>query len=128
MLVVVVMLFVSSCGINNPIQQAETVEQKALATYGSYVIVKEQAAKLYIDPATPESVKQTLKEANDVVRDPINSMYEAAIFVKTVQDELAAGKSTEEQLIIATQSLLEWYLLARPLYESFNEEYRRVRN
>lgn len=120
-------LMLQACG-SNPIQSAKTLEQKSLATYGSYVIVKEQAAKLYTDPSTPQSIKDALKAANDASRDPINSMYEAAVFVKTVREELEAGKTPEEQLIIATQSLGDWYLQARPLYESFNEELKKARN
>lgn len=49
----------------NPVAQAETVEQKAYALYGVYVISQGKAAALFQDPAVPEKVKAALKIAND---------------------------------------------------------------
>lgn len=49
----------------NPVAEAETVEQKAYALYGVYVIAQGKAAALFKDPAVPEKVKAALKMAND---------------------------------------------------------------
>jgi hypothetical protein len=123
-----VTIMLPGCGINRPLEEAQTLEQKAFATYASFVIVKEQAAKLYVDPSTPEEVKKALKTANDAATAPINLMYEGAMALKDARADLDAGRTTEEKVLIAAQELLNWYLAARPLYESFDSEVQKVRN
>ncbi len=122
-----VTVMLPGCGINRPLEEAKTLEQKAFATYGSFVIVKEQAAKLYVDPSTPEEVKKALREANNAATGPINLMYEGAMALKDARADLDAGRTTEEKVLIAAQELLNWYLAARPLYESFDAEVQKVR-
>lgn len=122
-----VTVMLPGCGINRPLEEAKTLEQKAFATYGSFVIVKEQAAKLYVDPTTPEEVKKALKSANDAATGPINLMYEGAVALKNARADLDAGRTTEEKVLIAAQELLNWYLAARPVYENFDTEVQKVR-
>lgn len=115
------------CGTNSPIQQAESLEQKALATYGSYVIVKEQAAKLYADPVTPDSVKAALKAANDVAREPLELLYKSVITYKELQEAVAVGTATEAEMQEAAEALLRLYLEAGPALKSFEDEVHKVR-
>lgn len=122
-----VTLMLPGCGIQRPIEEAVTLEQKAFATYGSFVIVKEQGAQLLRDPSVPDSIKQSLRDANNAVTEPITLMYEAVIALKIARDDLAAGRTTEAQVILATQKLLEWYAIARPLYDQFDSQIQQVR-
>lgn len=59
-----VLVGIQAC-TTNPVMQAETVEQKAYALYGVYVIAQGKAAALYQDPSVPQKVRESLKVAND---------------------------------------------------------------
>lgn len=122
-----VMVAMHGCAVPNPVAVAETNQQRAYALWGSYVIVKEQAAKIYQDADTPTDVKEILRAANNASTPTFNSLYEALIFYKTVEDELKAGKTTEEQWLIASQSLADWYFKAKPILADFQAAYDKVK-
>lgn len=116
-----------ACATANPFAAAKSTEQQALALYGSFTILKEQAAKLYIEPGTSPSMKEALSKANAAVTPTMNLMYESVIQVKQVRQDFASGKTTEEKLVVATTNLLKWYTQAVPLLAAFESEYERVR-
>jgi hypothetical protein len=115
------------CAATNPFEAAQSPPQAALAAFGSYAIVKDQAAKIYVDSATPEEVKAALKKANDATTKPMNSLYDAYMAYLDVKDLLDAGKTTEEKLQIATANLLNWYLTAKPLLDDLQTEIDKVK-
>src|SRR5688572_28853384 len=100
--------------VNSPIQQAETLDQKALATYGSYVILKEQAAKLYADPVTPPEVAEALKSANAVAMEPFELLHQSVVAYKQTEEAVAFGTATEADMQEAAEALLRLYLEAGP--------------
>lgn len=104
---------VAAC-TGNPVQQAETVEQKAYALYGTYVIFQERAAELVQDTATPENVKQALREADRVAYPVAESLVEAVLEVETIRQQVAAGMTSEERLTIAISNLSTIYFSAAP--------------
>jgi hypothetical protein len=118
-------LVLPACGVN-PVETAQTLEQKSLAIYGEFVIIKEQAAKVFADPATPAPVRKALKEANDAATGPINILYQTALEYAEVKKLVAAGTTDEERLAIVMNNLADWYYRAKPLYEKFDAEVKKV--
>lgn len=97
-----------------PVQQAETPEQKAYALYGTYVIFQERAAELVQDTATPENVKQALREADRVAYPVAESLVDAVLEVEAIRQQVAAGMTSEEKLTIAISNLSTIYFSAAP--------------
>lgn len=105
----------SACGSLNPLARAQTVEQKAYAAYGQFLIVEEQAAALVQEPSVPASAKQAVARADAVAKPVADKLLAAVLAVGQVRDDIAAGKSTEEKLLIATADLQRWYDEVLPL-------------
>lgn len=63
LLVSLCLLALTACGAN-PYKDADTIQQKGYATYGTFVIVEEQAAALVQDPAVSGVVKLALRRAD----------------------------------------------------------------
>lgn len=118
------MLFVISVGISstpmlngcasNPTTIAKTLDQKAYATYGQFVIFEEKAAALSKDPAVPASVKEALSKADAAAYPLATSLNDAVLEVDAIRDQLAAGTTTKEKLDLAVLNLNSIYLTAKP--------------
>jgi hypothetical protein len=106
-------LLVSGCQ-NAPVQQAESVEQKAYALYGTYVIFQEKAAELVQDSTTPEGMKQTLRDADRVAYPVAESLVDAVVEVESIRQQVAAGMTPEEKLTLAISNLSTIYFSAAP--------------
>jgi hypothetical protein len=109
-----VTLALPGCGTTSAVKQAETPEQKAYALYGTYVIFQEKAAELVQDTATPESVKQDLREADKVAYPVAESLVDAVLEVEAIRQQISTGLTTEEKLTIAIQNLSTIYFTAAP--------------
>lgn len=107
----------SACGALNPLARAQTIEQKAYALYGEFTIIEEQAAALVQEPSVPTSAKRAIAETDAVVKPVAGKMLAAVLTVEQIRDDIAAGKSTEEKLVIATANLHKWYNEVLPLVE-----------
>lgn len=105
----------TACGSLNPLARAQTVEQKAYATYGQFLIVEEQAAALVQEESVPASAKQAIARADAVAKPVADKLLAAVLAVDQVRDDIAAGKSTEEKLLIATANLQKWHDEVLPL-------------
>lgn len=64
-LLIVVLLGITACASVNPVGKAETLEQKAYAVYGTYVVFAEKAADLAENDALPRSVRLGLVNAEE---------------------------------------------------------------
>lgn len=115
MVLIVATAAMSACGSLNPLARAQTVEQKAYAAYGQFLIVEEQAAAIVQEPSVPASAKQAVARADAVAKPVADKLLAAVLAVGQVRDDLAAGKSTEEKLVIATANLQKWYDEVLPL-------------
>lgn len=81
---------------SNPVKQAETFEQKAFALYGTYVIFQGKAAELVQDPASPDRVKQSLRDADKVAYPVAESLVEAAVAASDIRDTIDTCKTSKE--------------------------------
>lgn len=120
-------VLIAACGLN-PVKQAETFEQKSFALYGTYVIFQGKAAELVQDTATPERVKQGLRDADKVAYPVAESLVDAATTVGDIRDiidmckELEAPEanpactpSNEQRLANAVNNLSTIYFRAQPI-------------
>lgn len=119
-------LAVAGC-LANPIREAQTLEQKAFATYGEFVIYEELAANLVQDPAMPANLKAALAKA-DAVAKPI---ADNGLTLIHTYDEIAAqvnaGTSGADKLAIATADLQSWINQATPAVKDLIQAVKQVR-
>lgn len=71
-------LGLTACGVN-PFQGAETIQQKGYASYGTFVILEEQAAAVAQDPAVPENVKQALRDADKEAKPVADDLHDVLL-------------------------------------------------
>ena len=104
----------TGCASINPVASAKTLEQKVYATYGSFVVFEVQAAELVSSPDVPPEVKALIKKADSVAKPAADAMFDAAVQLIKIKSDLAAGQTTDEKVLIATQNLNRWYMEAEP--------------
>jgi hypothetical protein len=124
-LLVALIASLSACK-SNPFEAAETVEQKAYAAFGVFVVAQVQVGDILQNPAIPDDVKLRVQRAEQTARPVANSLVDAALEVETIREQLEAGEGTEERLAIATQNLLQWQLRLTPLLRNLSEAIRSV--
>lgn len=106
---VVAAFALTACGTLNPLSHAQTVEQKAYALYGEFVVVEEQAAAAVQSTDVPSNVRKSIAAADAAAKPVADELLKSAAVVKGIRDDLRAGQSTEEKLVIATAQLQRWY-------------------
>jgi hypothetical protein len=108
-LMVVASFVLSACGTLNPLAHAQTVEQKAYGLYGEFVVVEEQAAVAVQAAEVPASVRHSIAVADEAAKPVADQLLKSAAIVKGIREDLAAGHTTEDKLVIATADLRRWY-------------------
>ena len=109
-----VLLLLLACA-SSPISVAETAEQKAFALYGTFVTFQAAALQVVTDPATPQSVKRKIADAEARAKPVADNMLESARALMVIKAELAAGETTEDKLETATARLGVWVNQMVPL-------------
>lgn len=107
-------VLVTACGSLNPFSAARTLEQRAYAAYGSFVVFEEQGAKLIQSPEVPASVKRSIQQADRVAKPAADQLKAAADSLLTAKRQLEYGVTTEDKVRIAAESLATWYADAAP--------------
>jgi hypothetical protein len=97
------LVVVASCASINPVGKAETLEQRAYAVYGTYVLFAEKAADLAENDALPRSIRLGLVNAEERASPVVTSLLNAA------EDMQALNNSTTRT------SLEAWIDRALPL-------------
>lgn len=124
---VVVLAVLTGC-VANPVKEAETLEQRAYALYGTYVIFQEKAAVLVQDATVPERIKQTLRDADKVAYPAAESLVDAVATVSDIRDIInmcgalavpeanpACTPTNERRLANAITNLGAIYFKAQPV-------------
>lgn len=99
--VLAVIAMLAAC-TSSPDPQTLTLEQKAFKAYGTFVVLEEQAARIYSDASVPADIKAQIQMADSVAKPAADSMLAAAEAVKALRD---AGAATGPELDAATQAL-----------------------
>jgi hypothetical protein len=111
-----IMLLLQACAGANPIAKAETTEQRAYATYGTFVIIEEQAAKLVSSGQIPNSAVQAIGRADAAAKPVADSLLDAALEFTVIRAEFEAGGGTgEERYVRAMNELNSWIERITPL-------------
>jgi hypothetical protein len=114
-LLVAVAGLVVACAQMNPLSRAETVEQKAFAAYGTFVIVEEQAAKLVASGQLSANTVQAIAEADARAKPVADSLVDATLEFAAIKAEFEAGGTGEEQFVSAMNNLNSWIERVLPL-------------
>ena len=104
-----------ACEGSNPIAKAETTEQRAFATYGTFVIIEEQAAKLVSSCQLSDSAVRAIARADAQVKSVADSLLNATLEFTVIRAEFEAGETGEERFVRAMNELNSWVERARPL-------------
>ena len=99
----------------NPIAKAETTEQRAFATYGTFVIIEEQAAKLVSSGQLSDSAVRAIARADAQVKSVADSLLNATLEFTVIRAGFEAGETGEERFVRAMNELNSWVERARPL-------------
>lgn len=110
-----IMLLLQACAGVNPIAKAETTEQRAFATYGTFVIIEEQAAKLVSSGQISDSAVRAIARADSQVKSVADSLLDATLEFAVIRAEFEAGGTGEEKFVRAMNELNSWVERARPL-------------
>lgn len=111
----VIMFALQACTASNPITRAETAEQKAYATYGTFVIFEEQAAKLVSSGQLPRSTVVAIGDADRRAKPIADSLLDATLKFTEIREEYEASGTGETRFIAATKELNGWVEQALPL-------------
>ena len=110
-----IMLLLQACAGASPIAKAETTEQRAFATYGTFVIIEEQAAKLVSSGQISDSAVRAIARADAQVKSVADSLLNATLEFTVIRAEFEAGGTGEERFVRAMNELDNWVERARPL-------------
>lgn len=110
-----IVLLLQACAASNPIAKAETTEQRAFATYGTFVIIEEQAAKLVSSGQIPDSAVRAIARADAQVKPVADSLLDVTLEFTVIRAEYDAGTTGEERFVRAMNELNGWVERARPL-------------
>lgn len=110
-------LLIQGC-TTSPLTAGKTLDQKAYALYGTFVVFEEQAASLIKLSTTPDSVKEAIRKADRTAKPVADELSRAVRQYLIIQRELSAGTTTNDKLVIATANLEKWVRDATPLIES----------
>ena len=75
----VIMIGLQACAASNPISKAETTEQRAFATYGTFVIIEEQAAKLVSSGELTRSAVIAIGRADERAKPVADTLLDATL-------------------------------------------------
>jgi hypothetical protein len=111
----VVVLALQACAVTDPIQKAETTEQRAFATYGTFVIIEEQAAKLVSSGQIPDSAVRAIGRADAQAKPVADSLLDATLEFTVIRVEYEASGRGEDRFVRVMNELNGWVDRARPL-------------
>lgn len=103
------------CAASNPLAQAETVEQKAYAAYGSFVIAEEQAAKLVSSGQLNNSQTIAIGRADERAKAVVDDLLAAVLEFEAIKAEFEEFGTGESRYVASMNSLNNWTERVIPL-------------
>lgn len=108
-------LVLQACASINPISQAETVEQRAYAVYGTYVIMQESAAVLVSGGNLPNSAVLAIADADERAQPVLDSLLLTFREYLVVKAEFDAGRAEQGTLLTILENVNSWIERAVPM-------------
>lgn len=106
-------LVLTACA-GSPIKVAQTVEQKAYAAYGTYVITSEHAAQLTSPQSTVAApVKVAIIKAAQQSQPVVDSMLKGFQQYQTARADFEAQKIDQPALLVTVNNLNSWVTQAQ---------------
>lgn len=109
------LLFIAGCQNANPVKAAETTEQRAYASYGTFVIFQEKAADLVEQPGLSNGVKLRIINAEAAAKPVADNLLDAYTEFLVIKAQFDAGETTQDKLVIASNNLDGWVTQLAPL-------------
>lgn len=104
--------------VSAPTKAAETVEQKAFAVYGTFVIFEEAGADIVENTSLPLDVRRAVQNTDRTAKPVADALVAAALEAQRIRLQVEAGANTVERLDIATANLERWIARAGPLIDN----------
>ena len=95
----------ASIGFKTPIEQAQSVEQRAYAIYGTYVVTQERAASLVRSGRLKRIYILRIKQADKIAKPAADAVLELTTDVIKTRKLLKTDKSKTARLEILVDSL-----------------------
>jgi hypothetical protein len=102
------------CAVN-PVNTAQTVEQKAFATYGTFVIMETQAAALVQNPTLPQAAVSAIQSADTKAKPVMDSLLAAVLEEQKIVAQVKAGTNTQAKADAAIANMTVWVNNGVPL-------------
>jgi len=116
-----VSVLVQSCA-TSPVAQAETLEQRVYAVYGTFVIMEERVATMVEEDSTlPRDVQLGMIRAVQAAEPAIDSMLAGYASYLEARAQFAAGMTNPERIAVVTANLASWVEEADGLVDSLRE-------
>ena len=112
---IVIMVGLSACGSANPLAKADTAEQKAYATYGTFVIIEEQAAELVSSGELPRSAVIAIGKADERAKPVADSLLDATLEFTVIKAEFESNGEGQDKFVNSMNDLNSWIERAKPL-------------
>lgn len=93
-----------SCA-SNPVAEAQTLEQKAYALYGTFVILEEQADQVVKQSTTPENVRAAIANADAKAKPTADALMQSFLNYSHIEQQFKNGTYSQAELDLATQNL-----------------------
>lgn len=106
----------TGCG-SNPQKSVQELDTRAYALYGTFVVFEEQAALIIKQPATPANVKAMIRSSDAAAKPVADALLVSVKEYLRIKEELDAGTTTNDKLVIATANLEKWVLAATPVIQ-----------
>ncbi len=110
--------------ISGPVEAAETVEQKAFAIYGTFVVFEEIAVGVVQNPQIPRDLRQAVQNADRTAKPVVDGLLDATLEAQTIRVQVEAGTNTVERLAIVTANLEDWIDRAIPVVSNLTRAVR----
>ena len=111
-------MLMAACLFTHPVTRADTVDQRAYAAYGTYVIFVEKAAHLVERPDIPISMKLQLIEAEERASPVATGLLRTVREYETLRATIVIGVVTEERLVVVSSQLNHWVNRLLPLIDN----------
>lgn len=105
----------AGCAGWGAIDAAETTEQRAFATYGTFVVLQEQAAEMIQNPRVPAGVKRRIQQIDARAKPVADQTLELALEVTQIRRAVEAGEDDAAKLRIAVDNLDTYVERLQPL-------------
>jgi hypothetical protein len=99
-------------------QPTYALERCAKGIAETWEVYQKRAEEIVIDPSTPLDVRRSIQRAEAVMRPAVVELLKATAAYTRIKQELAAGATEEEKLVIANASLERWVQQTLPLIAS----------